>query len=52
MFVRVRDFESLGKSNEKKWSHIWKLLLIKGVKLPQKKKKKKKSSANLGLIIP
>ena len=30
-----RDWESLGKSNGKKWSHIWKLLLIKGVKLPR-----------------
>ena len=27
-----RDSESLGKNNEKKCSHIWKLLLIKGVK--------------------
>ena len=27
-----RDSESLGKSNKKKWSQIWKLLLIKGVK--------------------
>ena len=26
-----RDSESLGKSNENKWSQIWKLLLIKGV---------------------
>ena len=30
--------ESLVKSNGKKWSQIWKLLLIKGVKLPQQKK--------------
>ena len=33
-----RDLESLGKSNGKKWSQIWKLLLIKGVKLLRKKK--------------
>ena len=31
--------ESLGKINRKKWSQIWKLLLIKGVKLPRQKKK-------------
>ena len=30
--------EFLGKSNGKKWSEIWKLLLIKGVKLLRKKK--------------
>ena len=30
-----RFLESLGKSNGKKWSQIWKLLLIKGVKLPR-----------------
>ena len=30
--------ESSGKSNVKKWSQIWKLLLIKGVKSPQQKK--------------
>ena len=29
----LRDSESSGKSNGKKWSQIWKLLLIKGVKL-------------------
>ena len=33
MSKKFRDSESLGKSNGKKWSHIWKLLLIKGVKL-------------------
>ena len=33
----LRDSEFLGKSNEKKWSHIWKLLLIKGLKAPRKK---------------
>ena len=33
-----RDSESLVKSNEKKWSQIWKLLLIKGVKSSRKKK--------------
>ena len=32
-----RISKSLGKSNGKKWSHIQKLLLIKGVKLPHKK---------------
>ena len=32
-----RDSESLGKSNGKKWSHIWKLLLIQGVKSSGKK---------------
>ena len=32
-----RDYESLGKSNGNKWSQIWKLLLIKGVKLLRKK---------------
>ena len=30
--------ESLGKSNEKEWYQIWKLLLIKGVKSPQQNK--------------
>ena len=30
-----RDSESLGKSNGNKWSQIWKLLLIKSVKLPR-----------------
>ena len=33
-----RDSVFLGKSNGKKWSQIWKLLLIKGVKLPRQKK--------------
>ena len=33
-----RDLESLWKSNAKKWSQIWKLLLIKGVKSPRRKK--------------
>ena len=33
-----RFSESLGKSNGKKWSQIWKLLLIKGVESPQQKK--------------
>ena len=28
------DSESLGENNGKKWSQIWKLLFIKGVKLP------------------
>ena len=32
-----RYSESLSKSNGKKWSQIWKLLLIKGVKSPRKK---------------
>ena len=32
-----RDSESLGKSNGNKWSQICKLLVIKGVKLPQEK---------------
>ena len=31
-----RDSEALGKSNGKKWSHISKLSLIKGVKSPRK----------------
>ena len=30
--------ESSGKSNRKKWSQIWKLLLIKGVKSPRRTK--------------
>ena len=34
MSKKFRDSESLGKSNVKKWSQIWKLLLIKGVRLP------------------
>ena len=33
-----RDSESSGKSNGKKWSQIWKLLLIKAVKSPLWKK--------------
>ena len=33
-----RDSESLGKSNGKKWSQIWTLLLRKGVKSPGKTK--------------
>ena len=33
-----RFLEFLGKSNGKKWSQIWKLLLITGVKLPRRKK--------------
>ena len=41
-----RDTESLGKSNGKKWSQIWKLWLIKGVKSPRKKK------LVLGRILP
>ena len=32
-----RFSESLGKGNEKKWSQIGKILLIKGVNLPRKK---------------
>ena len=35
--IFVRDLESLGKSNGKKWSQIVKLLLIKGLHLPRKK---------------
>ena len=38
MSKHFRDSESFWKSNEKKWSQIWKLLLIKGVKLLRKKK--------------
>ena len=34
-----RFSESLGKTKAKKWSQIWILLLIKGVKLSRKKKK-------------
>ena len=34
----IRDLESLGKSNRKKFSHFWNFLLMKGVKLPRKKK--------------
>ena len=33
-----RDSESLGKSNEKKWSHIWTFLFGSGLKSPRKKK--------------
>ena len=33
-----RFSESLGKSIAKKWSQIWKLLLIKGVNSPRQKK--------------
>ena len=34
----VRYLESLGKSNAKKWSQIWKFLLIMCLKLPWRKK--------------
>ena len=34
----VRDLKSLGKSNGKKWSQIWKLFQIKGLKSLHKKK--------------
>ena len=34
----LKDLEYLGKSNGKKWSQIWKLLLIKGVISPRRKK--------------
>ena len=30
--IKFWDLESSGESNEKKWSQIWRLLLIKGVK--------------------
>ena len=33
-----RDSESLGKSNGKKWSHIWTFLFESGLKSPRKKK--------------
>ena len=33
-----RDSESLGKSNGKKWSNIWKFLFESGLKSPRKKK--------------
>ena len=33
-----RDWEALWRSKGKKWSQIWKLLLLKSVKLPRKKK--------------
>ena len=36
MSKNFRASEYMKKSNEKNWSHIWKLLLIKGVKLLQK----------------
>ena len=35
----IRDSEFLGQSNGKKWSHLWKLWLIKGVKLLRQKSK-------------
>ena len=38
MIKILRASKSLGKSNGKKWSHIWKLLLMKDVKLPRQKK--------------
>ena len=38
-----RDWESLGKSNGKKWSNIWTFLFGCGLKSPRKKKKKKSS---------
>ena len=38
MSKMFRDSESLGKSIAKIGLHIWKLLLIKGVKFPQRKK--------------
>ena len=44
-----RFSESLGKNNGMKWSKIWKLLLIKGVKSPRKKKMFF-SSANFALL--
>ena len=34
-----RFYECLGENNGKKWSHIWILLLIKGVKLPHTRKR-------------
>ena len=37
MFKKFRVIESLGNSNGKKWSKIWKILLIKDVKSPHKK---------------
>ena len=42
-----RFTESLGKTNGKKWSHIWILLLIKSVKSSQKKVK---FSTNFALL--
>ena len=38
MSKHLRFLKSLGKSNGKKWSQIWELLLIKGEKSPQWKK--------------
>ena len=35
MFNIFRDSESFGKSNGKKWSQKWKLLLLKGIKSPR-----------------
>ena len=43
----LRELVSFGKSNGKKWFHIWKLLLIKGVKTAVQKKVL--FSENLGL---
>ena len=40
MSKNFRFLESLEKSNGKKWSQIWKLLLIKGVKSQREKRKK------------
>ena len=37
MWSLFRFSESLGKSNGRKWSQIWKLLLIKGVKSQRQK---------------
>ena len=37
MFNIFRDSESLGKSNGKKWSHIWTFLFGSGLKSPRKK---------------
>ena len=34
MSRNFKDSESFGKSNGKKWSQIWNILIIKGVKLP------------------
>ena len=41
------DLESLGKSNEKKWSKIWRLLQINGVKLGSNKKMEKQEQNSL-----
>ena len=35
--IFFRDSESLGKSNGKKWSHIWTFLFGKGLKSPRKR---------------